>query len=73
MAQTRRSMSVKGRCGAASSVAKRIAEELKTPLGEVVGFKVRKSAGVEHGDRDFFNVDVVTPLEAKDVLLVSDL
>jgi ATP-dependent helicase HrpA len=26
---------------AASSVAKRIAEELKTPLGEVVGFKVR--------------------------------
>jgi len=39
----------------------------------VVGFKVRKSAGVEHGDRDFFNVDVVTPLEAKDVLLVSDL
>jgi ATP-dependent helicase HrpA len=28
---------------AASSVAKRIAEELKTPLGEVVGFKVRFS------------------------------
>ncbi|HJS04275.1 MAG TPA: DEAD/DEAH box helicase, partial [Variovorax sp.] len=26
---------------AASSVAKRIAEELKTPLGEVVGYKVR--------------------------------
>ena len=26
---------------AASSVAKRIAEELKTPLGEIVGFKVR--------------------------------
>jgi ATP-dependent helicase HrpA len=26
---------------AASSVAKRIAEELKTPLGDVVGFKVR--------------------------------
>jgi ATP-dependent helicase HrpA len=26
---------------AASSVAKRIAQELKTPLGEVVGFKVR--------------------------------
>lgn len=26
---------------AASSVAKRVAEELKTPLGEVVGFKVR--------------------------------
>src|SRR5438477_1763893 len=26
---------------AASSVAKRIAEEMKTPLGEVVGFKVR--------------------------------
>ena len=26
---------------AACSVAKRIAEELKTPLGEVVGFKVR--------------------------------
>jgi ATP-dependent helicase HrpA len=26
---------------AASSVAKRIAEELKTPLGEVVGFKIR--------------------------------
>src|SRR5437763_10611928 len=26
---------------AASSVAKRIAEELQTPLGEVVGFKVR--------------------------------
>ena len=26
---------------AATSVAKRIAEELKTPLGEVVGFKVR--------------------------------
>src|SRR6185295_18430657 len=26
---------------AASSVAKRIADELKTPLGEVVGFKVR--------------------------------
>ncbi|MFT4195906.1 hypothetical protein, partial [Ottowia sp.] len=26
---------------AATSVAKRIAEELKTPLGEVVGYKVR--------------------------------
>ncbi|MEI7785845.1 MAG: hypothetical protein WCK08_15755, partial [Betaproteobacteria bacterium] len=26
---------------AASSVAKRIAEEMKTPLGEVVGYKVR--------------------------------
>ena len=26
---------------AASSVAKRIAEELKTPLGDVVGYKVR--------------------------------
>lgn len=26
---------------AASSIAKRIAEELKTPLGDVVGYKVR--------------------------------
>jgi ATP-dependent helicase HrpA len=30
---------------AASSVAKRIAEELKTPLGEVVGYKVRFRTG----------------------------
>jgi ATP-dependent helicase HrpA len=33
---------------AASSVAKRIAEELKTPLGEVVGFKVRFQDRLSH-------------------------
>ena len=36
---------------AASSVAKRIAEELKTPLGAVVGFKVRFQDRVQPGDR----------------------
>ncbi|HUR90673.1 MAG TPA: ATP-dependent RNA helicase HrpA [Ramlibacter sp.] len=34
---------------AASSVAKRIAEELKTPLGEVVGFKVRFQDRISRG------------------------
>jgi ATP-dependent helicase HrpA len=34
---------------AASSVAKRIAEELKTPLGEVVGYKVRFQDRVQPG------------------------
>ncbi len=34
---------------AASSVAKRIAEELKTPLGEVVGYKVRFTDHVSTG------------------------
>jgi ATP-dependent helicase HrpA len=33
---------------AASSVAKRIAEELKTPLGDVVGFKVRFQDRLSH-------------------------
>lgn len=33
---------------AASSVAKRIAEELKTPLGEVVGYKVRFQDRLSH-------------------------
>src|SRR5205807_9308668 len=34
---------------AASSVAKRIAEELKTPLGDVVGFKVRFQDRISRG------------------------
>ncbi len=34
---------------AASSVAKRIAEELKTPLGEVVGYKVRFQDRIQPG------------------------
>ncbi|WOO33552.1 ATP-dependent RNA helicase HrpA [Diaphorobacter limosus] len=34
---------------AASSVAKRIAEELKTPLGEVVGYKVRFADTLQKG------------------------
>ncbi len=34
---------------AASSVAKRIAEELKTPLGEVVGYKVRFADRLQKG------------------------
>ena len=34
---------------AATSVAKRIAEELKTPLGEVVGFKVRFQDRLQRG------------------------
>ncbi|HET9821832.1 MAG TPA: ATP-dependent RNA helicase HrpA [Burkholderiaceae bacterium] len=34
---------------AASSVAKRIAEELNTPLGEVVGYKVRFQDRLQHG------------------------
>ncbi|MBC7604023.1 MAG: ATP-dependent RNA helicase HrpA [Ramlibacter sp.] len=34
---------------AASSVAKRIAEELKTPLGDVVGFKVRFQGRLSRG------------------------
>ena len=34
---------------AASSVAKRIAEELKTPLGEVVGYKVRFQDRLQKG------------------------
>ena len=34
---------------AASSVAKRIAEELKTPLGEVVGYKVRFQDTLQKG------------------------
>jgi ATP-dependent helicase HrpA len=34
---------------AASSVARRIAEELKTPLGEVVGYKVRFQDRVQRG------------------------
>jgi ATP-dependent helicase HrpA len=34
---------------AASSVAKRIAEELKTPLGEVVGYKVRFQDRLQRG------------------------
>lgn len=34
---------------AASSIAKRIAEEMKTPLGEVVGYKVRFSDHTEPG------------------------
>ena len=34
---------------AASSVAKRIAEELKTPLGEVVGYKVRFADRISKG------------------------
>jgi ATP-dependent helicase HrpA len=36
---------------AASSVARRIAEELQTPLGEVVGFKVRFQDRVQPGAR----------------------
>ena len=36
---------------AATSVAKRIAEELKTPLGEVVGFKVRFQDRLSPGSR----------------------
>ncbi len=36
---------------AASSVAKRIAEELQTPLGEVVGFKVRFADRLQPGAR----------------------
>jgi HrpA-like helicases len=33
----------------ASSVAKRIAEELNTPLGEVVGYKVRFQDTLQKG------------------------
>ena len=36
---------------AASSVAKRIAEELRTPLGQVVGYKVRFNDRLEPGAR----------------------
>ena len=65
---------------AASSVAKRIAEELKTPLGEVVGFKVRfqdrlsKNASVKLMTDGILLAETQTDplLQAYDTLIIDE-
>ncbi|MEY2729196.1 MAG: ATP-dependent helicase HrpA [Pseudomonadota bacterium] len=50
---------------AASSVAKRIAEELQTPLGEVVGYKVRFQDRLQPGARVKLMTDGILLAEAQ--------